>query len=69
MPAFLEAKLKSEYGAKSAAPYKIMNKLGYMRGNKETAKGAAAQRKHDKQKGVPLKSLMKVKNGSSKIGY
>ena len=41
MPAKLEAKLKKEYGAKSDVPYKIMNKLGYMRGSKETAKGRA----------------------------
>jgi hypothetical protein len=51
MPAFLEKKLKSEYGSKSAVPYKIMNSLGYMRGNKETARGRAAQRKHEKKMG------------------
>lgn len=49
MPKFLENKLKSEYGAKSAAPYKIMNKLGYMKGSKETALGKAAQVKHDRK--------------------
>jgi hypothetical protein len=47
MPAFLEKKLHKRYGKNSAVPYKIMNKLGFMRGNKETAAGAAAQRKHD----------------------
>lgn len=46
MPAFLETKLKKEYGAKSDIPYKVMNKLGYMRGNKETSMGKAAQKKH-----------------------
>lgn len=46
MPKFLEAKLKKQYGAKSAVPYKIMNKIGAMKGNKETAKGAAMQKKH-----------------------
>ncbi len=46
MPAFLEAKLKQEYGAKSAVPYKVMNKLGVMRGNKETAKGRRWDKKH-----------------------
>ena len=49
MPKFLETKLKKEYGAKSDIPYKIMNKLGYMQGSKETPKGAAAQRKHEKK--------------------
>lgn len=46
MPKFLERKLKAEYGADSKAPYAIMNKLGYMRGSKETAKGRAAEKKH-----------------------
>lgn len=46
MPAFLERKLKKQYGAKSDIPYKIMNKLGYMKGSKTTAKGKAAERKH-----------------------
>ena len=51
MPAFLEKKLKARYGSKSAIPYKIMNKLGAMRGNKETAKGAAMQAKHERDEG------------------
>ena len=46
MPAFLEKKLKAEYGSDSAIPYKIMNSIGAMRGNKETAKGRAMQKKH-----------------------
>lgn len=46
MPKFLEEKLKKQYGAKSAIPYKIMNSKGLMRGNKETPKGAAMQAKH-----------------------
>ena len=36
MPKFLENKLKKEYGAKSKVPYMVMNKLGAMKGNKET---------------------------------
>lgn len=47
MPAFLEKKLKDQYGADSAAPYKIMNSIGAMHGNKTTAKGEAMQAKHD----------------------
>lgn len=46
MPAFLEKKLKKEYGANSAIPYKIMNKMGVMHGNKETAKGKAMDKRH-----------------------
>lgn len=49
MPKFLEKKLKKEYGAKSSAPYAIMNKLGFMKGSKETAKGKAADLKHKLQ--------------------
>jgi hypothetical protein len=47
MPKFLETKLKKEYGANSKVPYMVMNKLGYMRGNKETAAGRAAEQKHE----------------------
>lgn len=46
MPKFLEQKLKKEYGADSKIPYKVMNKLGFMHGNKETAKGRMAEKKH-----------------------
>jgi hypothetical protein len=46
MPKFLEDQLKAEYGKDSAVPYKIMNKVGAMHGNKETAKGRAMERKH-----------------------
>ena len=47
MPKFLEEKLKREYGEKSAIPYKVMNSIGAMRGNKETAKGEQMERKHE----------------------
>ena len=47
MPKFLEEKLKKEYGADSSIPYKVMNSIGAMHGNKETAKGAAMERKHE----------------------
>jgi hypothetical protein len=58
MPKFLEDKLKKEYGADSAVPYKTMNKLGYMHGNKETPAGKAAEMKHEKK--------MKKKKGKEK---
>ena len=47
MPAFLEKKLKQEYPNNPSAVYATMNALGAMRGNKETAKGKAMQRKHN----------------------
>jgi hypothetical protein len=50
MPQFLEKKLKTEYGANSSVPYKVMNAIGAMRGNKETAKGRAMQAKHNAKK-------------------
>lgn len=47
MPKFLENELKQEYaGQDSSIPYRIMNSLGVMHGNKETAKGAEWDRKH-----------------------
>lgn len=46
MPEFLEKKLKKKYGAKSDIPYKIMNKLGVMRGSKITPKGKKWEREH-----------------------
>ena len=46
MPKFLESKLKKEYGAKSKVPYAVMNKIGAMHGNKETAKGKEMAMKH-----------------------
>lgn len=55
MPKFLEDKLKQEYGANSDTPYKVMNKIGAMRGNKETAKGAAMDAKHAKDSIAGLK--------------
>ena len=49
MPKSLEAKLKAEYPNNPSAVYSTMNKLGYMRGNKETAAGRAAQAKHNRK--------------------
>lgn len=46
MPAFLEAKLRKEYGDNPHAIYGTMNKIGAMRGNKETAKGKRMEKKH-----------------------
>lgn len=47
MPKFLEEKLKKEYGDNDKAVYGTMNKLGYMKGNKETKKGRLEQKKHN----------------------
>ncbi len=50
MPRFLEEKLKEEYGANSSTPYKVMNSIGAMKGNKETAKGKEMEKKHIEKK-------------------
>jgi len=55
MPKFLEDKLKQEYGDDSDIPYKVMNARGFMKGNKETAKGRAAEAKHSAKIGDPKK--------------
>lgn len=52
MPAFLENDLKKEYGDNPRAIFGTMNKIGAMRGNKETAKGAAMQKLHDQKVGL-----------------
>jgi hypothetical protein len=57
LPKFLEDKLKKEYGANSKIPYKVMNKLGVMRGNTETAKGRSWDKKH----AVKLSSLARAR--------
>lgn len=51
VPKFLEDKLKREYGTDSKIVYKVMNKIGAMRGSKETAKGRAMARKHRRKHG------------------
>ncbi len=45
MPLWLEKKLEKQYGKKNPIVYATMNKLGYMKGNKETSKGRALGRK------------------------
>ncbi len=45
MPRILEAKLKREYPNNPHAVYGTMNKIGAMKGNKETAKGKAIEKK------------------------
>lgn len=47
MPQFLEKKLKEEYGDNDHAVFGTLNKIGAMRGNKETAKGRRMESKHE----------------------
>jgi hypothetical protein len=49
MPEFLEKKLKKEYGDNPHAIYGTMNKIGAMKGSKETKKGREMEAKHDKK--------------------
>lgn len=55
MPQFLEQKLKKEYGDNKGAIYGTMNKLGLMKGNKETRKGKVEQKKHEMAKKIKSK--------------
>ena len=56
MPEFLEKRLKKEYPNDPAAPYKIMNSLGAMRGSKVTAKGIEMEKKHKADLGKKSKT-------------
>ena len=57
MPKFLESKLRAEYGNNPRAIYGTMNKLGAMRGSKETAKGKAMERKHLRDKKLNITTM------------
>ncbi len=48
MPKALERKLEKEYPNDPHAVYGTMNKMGMMKGNKETSKGRAYDKKHQK---------------------
>jgi len=61
MPKFLERKLKKQYGKESDIPYRIMNKMGVMRGSKITDKGREMERKHKiRTRRVARKMIKKV---------
>jgi hypothetical protein len=59
MPKFLEDKLTKQYGKGSSIPFKIMNKIGAMRGNKETKKGKQMEKKHSQDMGLGGKKKSK----------
>lgn len=59
MPIFLEEQLKKEYGNNKHAIYGTMNKIGAMKGNKETVKGRTMEAKHENH--VIKKTLDKYK--------
>lgn len=64
MPKFLEEKLKKEYGDNPHAIYGTMNKIGAMKGSKETKKGKHMEEEHEekihhKAKGRALSKLKK----------
>lgn len=46
MPRFLEQKLEREYGNNSNAIFGTLNKIGALKGSKETAKGKQMEKKH-----------------------
>ena len=50
MPKILENKLKKEYPHNPHAVFGTMNKIGAMKGNKETSKGKAMEKALEKKK-------------------
>lgn len=50
MPKILEEKLKKEYPGNSHAVYGTLNKIGAMKGSKETKKGRSMERALEKKK-------------------
>ncbi len=67
MPAFLEADLRAEAakkGLKGRAAdryvYGGLNRIGAMHGNRETAKGAAMQAKHERDAKRPLRAAARA---------
>ncbi len=67
MPAFLEKKLKKEYGDNPHAIYGTLNKIGAMRGSKETKKGKEMEKEHQMKKRALEK--MKTKKHPSGMTY
>jgi len=59
MPKFLEKKLKKQYGNNKSAIYGTMNKIGAMKGNKETTKGKMMEKKHTRDMKARLSSAAK----------
>jgi hypothetical protein len=51
MPQFLINKLKKKYPNNPSAVYGTLNKIGAIHGNKETAKGRAMEKKHERKFG------------------
>jgi hypothetical protein len=73
MPQFLEKKLAAgarSKGLKGSTAKKYVfgafNNMGAMKGNKETPKGAAMQKKHTRMLHQGFKSVMKATNGRTK---
>ena len=61
MPKFLEEDLEREYGDNPHAIFGTMNKIGAMKGNKETPKGREMEKKHDrKAKSRALKNKLRA---------
>jgi hypothetical protein len=50
MPRILEEKLKKEYPNNPHAVYGTLNKIGAMKGNKETKKGRSMEKALEKKK-------------------
>jgi hypothetical protein len=65
VPEFLKKKLQAEYPGNPRAVWGTLNDLGAVRGNKETAKGAAMQAKHNRDVKAGAAQGMKKATSSS----
>lgn len=61
MPKFLEKKLKKQYPNNPHAVYGTMNAIGAMKGNKETPRGRAMQKKHSSDGNKKSKFYSRIK--------
>ncbi len=68
MPKFLEKKLEKEYPHDPHAVFGTMNKIGAMKGDKETKKGKMMEKKHENERSVKTKKHhMALKMGKGGI--
>ena len=58
-PKFLERKLEKEYPNNPHAVWGTMNKVGAVKGNKETAKGKKMEKKHERKETSHARALRK----------
>jgi hypothetical protein len=64
VPKFLEDKLMKEYKGDKATVFKVMNSIGAVHGNVETAKGRAMEAKHERDTAAKPKASRASSDGA-----